>query len=79
MHGDFHAAVAVIEDVTLAAEGTATFTEMKNMLVQRVDHELRTPLSTSLGHAELLEEEPDLPASARNSVEAVHRAGPPPP
>lgn len=73
--GDFRGSLAMVEDVTLAREGTTTFSQMRQLLVQRVTHELRTPLTTIMGHTELLEEEADLPASARESVAAVRRAG----
>jgi K+-sensing histidine kinase KdpD len=41
-----------------------------------VNHNLRTPLTTILGHAELLlEQEDDLPPAATRSIQAVWRAG----
>ena len=45
------------------------------MLLTTVNHELRTPITKLVGHAELLEDAVEyLPAWARHSVEAVNRA-----
>jgi signal transduction histidine kinase len=49
-------------------------TGLRMQLVDIVNHELRTPLSALLGHAELLQDL-DLPEHARSSVAAIVRAG----
>ena len=65
---------AVMTDVTslvAAARG-----ELNRSLAETVNHNLRTPLTTILGHAELLmDQQDDFPPEATPSVEAVWRAG----
>ena len=74
LDGDRHGAWAVMTDVTslvAAARG-----ELSRSLAETVNHNLRTPLTTMLGHAELLlDQHDDLPPEAVASVEAVWRAG----
>lgn len=73
--GDLRGSLSVVEDATHSREGTSTFGEVRDRLVQRVTHEIRTPLTAILGHAELLDDLPDLPAVARESVRAIGRSG----
>jgi signal transduction histidine kinase len=65
---------AVMTDVTTlvaAARG-----ELNRSLAETVNHNLRTPLTTMLGHAELLSDQrDDLPPGAARSVDALWRAG----
>ena len=65
---------AVMTDVTslvAAARG-----ELSRSLAETVNHNLRTPLTTMLGHAELLiDEQEQLPAGAARSLDALWRAG----
>jgi signal transduction histidine kinase len=65
---------AVMTDVTslvAAARG-----ELNRSLAETVNHNLRTPLTTMLGHAELLlDQRADLPPGADRSVDALWRAG----
>lgn len=72
--GDTQGALAIMTDVTnlvAAARG-----ELNRSLAETVNHSLRTPLTTMLGHAELLlEMQDDLPPAAARSVDAVWRAG----
>jgi signal transduction histidine kinase len=71
--GEPQGAWAVMTDVTslvAAARG-----ELNRSLAETVNHNLRTPLTTMLGHAELLlEQAAELPPGASRSVEAVWRA-----
>jgi signal transduction histidine kinase len=72
--GEPQGAWAVMTDVTslvAAARG-----ELNRSLAETVNHNLRTPLTTMLGHAELLlDQRDDLPPCTHRSVEAMWRAG----
>jgi signal transduction histidine kinase len=72
--GKRQGAWAVMTDVTTlvaAARG-----ELSRSLAETVNHNLRTPLTTMLGHAELLlDQEDELPPQAARSVQALWRAG----
>lgn len=72
--GERQGAWAVITDVTglvAAARG-----ELSRSLAETVNHDLRTPLTTLLGHAELLmDQRDDLPRGAAYSLDALWRAG----
>jgi signal transduction histidine kinase len=72
--GERQGAWAVMTDVTAlvaAARG-----ELNRSLAETVNHNLRTPLTTMLGHAELLSDhEQDLSPDAAFSLEALMRAG----
>lgn len=73
-NGERQGAWAIMTDVTglvAAARG-----ELSRSLAETVNHNLRTPLSTILGHAELLlDRRDDLPPELRSSLEALWRAG----
>jgi signal transduction histidine kinase len=50
--------------------------ELRNRLLETVNHELRTPVTKLLGHAELLDDRrDDLPAFAHGSIDAMLRGG----
>lgn len=74
LNGKRQGAWAIMTDVTTlvaAARG-----ELNRSLAETVNHNLRTPLTTILGHAELLiEQEHELPPSAARSLQALWRAG----
>ena len=74
LDGEREGAWAVMTDVTTlvaAARG-----ELNRSLAETVNHNLRTPLTTMLGHAELLTDQHDeLTPGAARSVEAIWRAG----
>ena len=74
LDGERQGAWAVMTDVTslvAAARG-----ELNRSLAETVNHNLRTPLTTMLGHAELLlDQQDDFPAGATGSLETVWRAG----
>jgi signal transduction histidine kinase len=74
LDGEREGAWAVMTDVTslvAAARG-----ELSRSLAETVNHNLRTPLTTMLGHAELLlDQQDDFPPGAAHSLEAVWRAG----
>ena len=73
-HGERQGAWAVMTDVTtLVAVARG---ELNRSLAETVNHNLRTPLTTMLGHAELmLDQEDDLPPEAARSLNALWRAG----
>lgn len=49
---------------------------LRGQLVDTINHELRTPLATLLGHTELLQDlDLDLPEAAKHSLGAIVRAG----
>lgn len=66
-------ALVLVEDITHAREGSATFAELRDVLVTSLNHELRTPLSAILGHTELLEDATDLPQPVTTSLQAIQR------
>lgn len=74
LDGERQGAWAVMTDVTslvAAARG-----ELTRSLAETVNHNLRTPLTTMLGHAELLLDQQDqLPPGSVASLDAVWRAG----
>ncbi len=74
INGERQGAWAVMTDVTglvAAARG-----ELNRSLAETVNHNLRTPLTTILGHAELLmDQQDDLPPQAIRSLQALWRAG----
>jgi signal transduction histidine kinase len=73
-NGEVQGALAVMTDVTslvAAARG-----ELSRSLAETVNHDLRTPLTTILGHVELLiDQQDDFPPAAARSLESVWRAG----
>ena len=74
LNGELQGAWAVMTDVTslvAAARG-----ELHRSLAETVNHNLRTPLTTILGHAELLiDQQHHFPPEATRSLEVVWRAG----
>ncbi|MGO4255682.1 histidine kinase dimerization/phospho-acceptor domain-containing protein [Marmoricola sp. RAF53] len=72
--GEPQGAWAVVTDVTslvAAARG-----ELNRSMAETVNHDLRTPLTTILGHAELLiDRQDEFPPGAARSLEALWRAG----
>lgn len=74
IHGEQQGAWAVMTDVTglvAAARG-----ELNRSLAETVNHNLRTPLTTMLGHAELLlDQQEDFNPEATLSLRALWRAG----
>lgn len=73
-NGERQGAWAVMTDVTslvAAARG-----ELNRTLAETVNHNLRTPLTVILGHAELLlDQQDDLSPDARRSLHALWQAG----
>ena len=49
--------------------------QAKSRYITTVSHELRTPLNSILGYAQLLEEDPSVPAHRRQAVTVIRRGG----
>ena len=47
----------------------------KTRYITTVSHELRTPLNSMLGYAQLLEDDPSMPAHRRHAVSVIRRGG----
>lgn len=72
--GEVAGAVAITHDVTEEVDRARAGRSWTHELILAVNHELRSPLTTVLGHAELLEDETsDLPQSVVDSVLAIQR------
>ncbi len=50
-----------------------SFVEREHAFIASASHELRTPVAVIAGASELMLEQPDMPASARNQVARIHR------
>jgi len=62
-------------NTTLGTTALLTAGDRRQML-ERVNHEIRTPLTSLLGHVEMLEENSsDLPFRVEISLHAISRAG----
>jgi PAS domain S-box-containing protein len=73
--GDYRGAVTFVEDVTEAPAGSPTYEQLRAGIMIWLNHELRTPLATLLGHVELLTEaDLELPEQATRSLAAMARA-----
>lgn len=65
-------AVVLIQDVTVEKVALQTEAELRARLVETVHHHLRTPLTTIVGHLDLLQTSPvPLPAAAQRSVQSL--------
>jgi signal transduction histidine kinase/CheY-like chemotaxis protein/purine-cytosine permease-like protein len=49
--------------------------QAKSRYITAISHELRTPLNSILGYAQLLDEDPALPAHRRQAVSVIRRGG----
>jgi signal transduction histidine kinase len=64
--------IVMIEDITAERAALREQAELRRRLIETVNHEFRTPLSTLLGHAELLADATDrLPADLARSATAA--------
>lgn len=50
-----------------------SFVEREHAFIASASHELRTPIAVIAGASELMLEQPDMPAAARNQVARIHR------
>jgi PAS domain S-box-containing protein len=69
-------AILLIQDITVAQQARLITEQLRDRLVQTVNHEFRTPLAALLGNLEIIREHHDAvsPDLAR-SLEAIERAG----
>jgi signal transduction histidine kinase len=63
---------AQLQQATRAAESA---NQAKSRYIASISHELRTPLNSIIGYAELVAEDPAVPAHRRQAVEVIRRAG----
>lgn len=74
--GHVSGAVVWVQDVTGEFEARHHADDVRRLLLERVHHEIRTPLASLLGHVELLEDaDVELPYRIDLSVRAIKRAG----
>jgi signal transduction histidine kinase/CheY-like chemotaxis protein/purine-cytosine permease-like protein len=68
-----------LQQAKLAAEAAKHQADLANQAKSRyittVSHELRTPLNSILGYAQLLEEDPSIPAHRKQAVSVIRRGG----
>ncbi|MCK6518470.1 ATP-binding protein [Myxococcota bacterium] len=68
--GEAGGAIAVLLDITTARRAERS----RSDFVANVSHELRTPVTSIIGYAETLLDDPDaLPGDSREMVDAIHR------
>ena len=67
--GSYDGAVIMFKNVTPMIEASKT----KDRILANVSHELRTPLTSILGYLDLLEDETQLSAQTRKSLEIISR------
>jgi PAS domain S-box-containing protein len=73
--GRITGAVAFVQDVTAEVLARQQVVDERRQLLERVHHEIRTPLSSLVGHLELLDEvDSELPYRVDLSLQAVRRA-----
>ncbi|MBI5259116.1 MAG: response regulator [Burkholderiales bacterium] len=63
---------AQLQQAKAAAEAA---NQAKSRYVTTISHELRTPLNSILGYAQLLEDDPAIPAHRRDAVQVIRRGG----
>jgi signal transduction histidine kinase/CheY-like chemotaxis protein/purine-cytosine permease-like protein len=61
-----------LQEAKLAADQA---NRAKSRYITTVSHELRTPLNSILGYAQLLEEDPSIPAHRKQAVSVIRRGG----
>lgn len=74
-HDDIVGALVLVQDVTTELMAQQDQERLRERLVVTINHELRTPLSKIIGHAELLHDAlPALPTHVHNCVNVISRA-----
>lgn len=65
-------AVVLVQDVTAERTAHEAQIQLREQLVETVNHEIRTPLAKIIGHAELIQDErEDLPPAIHKSVDTI--------
>ncbi len=59
----------------LAMASADAANQAKSRYITAISHELRTPLNSILGYAQLLEDDPAIPAHRRGAVQVIRRGG----
>lgn len=72
--GAVEGAVCLVQDVTNEYGAQLREAHLRDRLIETVNHQLRTPLTAALGHAELLVDMSGLPDRARRSATALYDA-----
>lgn len=74
--GEVSGAIVFVQDVTAEVLNRQQASDERRLLLERVHHEIRTPLTTLLGYAELLREtDAELPYRVQIALDAIDRAG----
>ena len=74
-HGDIVGALVLVQDVTAELMAEQGQERLRDRLLETINHELRTPLSKIIGHAELLHDAlPSLPPLVHNCVNVISRS-----
>jgi signal transduction histidine kinase/CheY-like chemotaxis protein/purine-cytosine permease-like protein len=63
------------EELQRAKRAADAANQAKTRYISAISHELRTPLNSILGYAQLLDEDPTLPAPRKHSVGVIRRGG----
>jgi signal transduction histidine kinase/ActR/RegA family two-component response regulator len=63
------------EQLQRAKQAADAANQAKSRYVSAISHELRTPLNSILGYAQLLDEDPGLPAHRKQAVGVIRRGG----
>jgi PAS domain S-box-containing protein len=75
-NADVTGAIVFVQDVTAEVAARQLATDERRLLLERVHHEIRTPLTTLLGYAEMLHESTaEMPYQVQFALEAIDRAG----
>jgi len=62
-------------ELQLAKAQADAANQAKSRYITAISHELRTPLNSILGYAQLLEDDPTIPAQRRGAVQVIRRGG----
>jgi signal transduction histidine kinase len=75
LDGHISGAIVVVQDVTAEHAASESHSELRERLMETMNHQFRTPVTKILGYAELLlDADTRLPESSARAVDAIHRA-----
>lgn len=73
--GHISGAIVVVQDVTAEHAASESHSELRERLMETINHQFRTPVTKILGYAELLlDAKKRLPEASARAVDAIHRA-----